>query len=475
MNEKEESKKETIYTSHYNFIDDVTKNYHFENVKIGDTTLRDGEQTAGVVFTEEEKLHIARKLAELGVEQIEAGIPLVSKSDQEAIRKIVKEKLGPSIMCWSPAMLNKIDHVIDTGADAIAISIATSEIHLKHKLKKTEDEVIDMIVPCIEYAKDHGLYVSFNAEDGSRTRYDFLLRYTKACKEAGGDRLRLCDTVAALNPTSTRYLVSKLIKDTKIPIEIHAHNDYGVAVANSLAAVMMGAEYISTTVNGIGERAGNASIEQIIMSLKMLYGIEHKYNVKGLMALSKYVEKASGIVVSQNAPIIGANMFRHESGIHADGILKFPFTYETFDPGIIGHKRVLVIGKMSGRSAIKAKLDEYGIEAGDDDIHHILKEVKTVAEDRKSALTDDEFLGLAKSVIGQAKAYIMVVVDARARAKAYDEISMLCDKAYRITGADKDIVIETTTGDVDELLDNLAKVKGVRSTKTHVVIRKLKL
>ena len=460
------------YVSPYNFDDEVKSKFNFRDIKLDDTTLRDGEQTAGVIFDEYEKLEIARRLAEIGVEQIEAGIPIISQNERDIIKKIVRENLGPSIMCWSPAMKDKIDLVLETGCDAVAISIATSEIHLKHKLKKTEDEVIDMIVPAIEYAKDHGLYVSFNAEDGTRTDYKFLLKFTDACKKAGGDRLRMCDTVAALNPQASYYLTEKLLNDTGIPVEIHAHNDYGLAVANSIAACAAGAEYVSTTVNGIGERAGNASLEQMIMGLKMLYGIDNKYTTEYLVNLSKFVEKASGMKVAKNQPIVGENMFRHESGIHTHGIIKFPYTYETFAPELVGNKRVLVIGKMSGRHAVKAKLEEYGIEADEHAVKKILAEVKAVAESRKSALTDDEFLGIARSIIGAEVVYIMVKLDSRLRTKAYEEIANVVEKAYRVSG-DVDLIIETTNKRLDKILENLSKIKGVRSTKTHALIRKL--
>ena len=460
------------YVSPYNFDKEVIKKFNFKDIRIDDTTLRDGEQTAGVIFDEDEKLEIARKLAAVGVEEIEAGIPIISENERNIIKKIVKENLGPRIMAWSPSMKDKIDLVLETECDAVAISIATSEIHLKHKLKKTKGEVLNMIVPAVEYAKDHGLYVSFNAEDGTRTDYEFLLRFTKACKEAGGDRLRMCDTVAALNPESSYYLISKLIKDAKIPIEIHAHNDYGLAVANSLAACAAGAEYVSTTVNGIGERAGNASLEQMIMGLKMLYNTNDKYTTEYLMDLSKFVEKASGMKMAKNQPITGKNMFRHESGIHTHGIIAFPYTYETFAPELVGNKRVLVIGKMSGRHAIKAKLEEYGIEADEHAVKKILAEVKAVAESRKSALTDDEFLGIARSIIGAETVYIMVKLDSRLRAKAYEEISNIVENAYRVSG-DVDLIIETKSKHLDKILENLSKIKGVRSTKSHALIRKL--
>ncbi len=284
--------------------------------------------------------------------------------------------------------------------------------------------------------------------------------------------MRVCDTVAALNPQASYYLIDKLIKDIKIPIEIHAHNDYGLAVANSFAACAAGAEYVSTTVNGIGERAGNASLEQIIMGLKMLYKCENNYTTEYLMDLSKFVVKASGMKVSKNYPIIGENMFRHESGIHTHGVIAFPYTYETFDPELVGNKRVLVIGKMSGRHAIQAKLEEYNLEANEQSVKKILAEVKAVAESRKSALTDDEFLGIARSIIGAEKVYIMVKIDSRLRTKVYEEITNFVETAYRVSG-DVDLIIETTGKRLDVVLDNLSKIKGVRSTKTHALIRKL--
>ncbi len=463
----------TTYVSKYNFEKEVTREFRFGDVKLVDTTLRDGEQTAGVVFDESDKLQIARMLAEIGVEQIEAGIPVLSEGEKKTIKKIVSEKLGPSIMCWSPASKEKLDDVLYTGCDAVAISLATSDIHLEHKLKKTRDEAIAMIVPAIEYAKDHGLYVSFNAEDGTRTDYDFLLRYIKECTAAGGDRLRLCDTVAAMNPPAAKYLVSKLIKDTGVSIEFHAHNDYGLAVANSIAACTAGAEYVSTTVNGLGERAGNASLEQMIMSLKMLYDKDKKYRIKNLVKLSKFVEEASRVQVSQTQPIIGKNMFRHESGIHAHGVIAFPYTYETFDPSLIGHKRELVIGRMSGKHAIEAKLKEYGIDATESAIKRILSDVKAISEQRKSAFTDDEFISLARSVIGKEEAYVMVCLDPKSREEDYHEISKITQEAYRVSG-DIDLIIKTTNDRLDQLLEKLSNVKGVRKTETHLVIQTLK-
>ncbi len=388
------------HTSHYNFIKDVQEHYALGDIKIDDTTLRDGEQTAGVVFRREDKLQIARELAELGVHQIEAGIPIISRDERETIKTIVKENLGPSIMAWSRSVKSDVDKILETECDAIAISIATSDIHLKYKIKKTRDEILDMIIPCIEYAKDHGLYVSFNAEDATRTEYDFLVRFIRECKNAGGDRLRLCDTVGAMTPSATKFLVKNLIKDTGIPIEIHEHNDYGLAVANSLAACEAGAEWISVSVNGLGERAGNASLEQVIMNLMALYNIDLGFKTERLMELSLLVEEASGIKVSKDKPIVGENAFAHESGIHTHGVLSKWYTYETFKPEMVGQQRKIIVGKMSGKHTIRSKLDEWDIIANSEQIIEILKRVRDTSEKRKSPLGDEEFLDIIRDVLG---------------------------------------------------------------------------
>jgi len=465
-----------IYVSDYNFVPEVKKDIKIKDVKICDTTLRDGEQTAGVLFSVEEKVEIARMLVEIGVEQIEAGIPVVSQSDVDAIKKIVKEKeengWNVSIMGWSRAKKEDIDKVIETGADAIAISLATSNIHLQYKLHKTKDEILNMIAEAISYAKSHGFYISFNAEDGSRTDFDFLIEFIKTCKNAGGNRLRLCDTVSALHPAATKFLVKKIKETIDIPIEVHAHNDYGLAVANSLAAVEAGAEYVSTTVNGIGERSGNASLEQIIVALKCLYGIDLKYKTENLKKISEYVEKASKIKVSQMQPIVGENAFRHESGIHVDGLLKFPFTYATYPPEMVGQKMKIVIGKMSGKSAIRGKLNEYNIKATEEDIDEILKQVKIITEKRKSALTDEEFIEIVKNVI-EREVFITVEVLPKKREEVYNEIGKILGiEAYEVTG-DVDIVVKTSQKNVENVIKAINNMEGVTKTTTYGVVKKL--
>lgn len=388
-----------MFISLYNFEEDVRKKFNFRDININDTTLRDGEQTPGVVFSHEEKLHIARLLDEIGVEQIEAGTPAMSPEEVKAVKAIANEGLKASIMGWSRAVKSDVDAVLTTECDAIAISIATSDIHLQYKLRMTREEVLDRATSMVEYAKDHGLYVSLNSEDATRTDYAFLREFAAKGKDAGADRLRVCDTLGVLIPEASRYLTRKLIEDVGISIEIHTHNDYGLAVANALAAFEGGAEWASTTVNGLGERAGNSSLEGVIMGLTKLYNLTLPYKISKLYEISRYVEKASGIPVPLNRSIVGQHMFTHESGIHVDGVLKYPYTYESFLPDEIGASRRIVIGKHSGKHAVWDKLNELGINVGKEELLKIVEAVKESSMNRKSAITDEELKEIAQRVI----------------------------------------------------------------------------
>ncbi len=389
-----------MFVSQYNFENEVRKDFSFVAPKINDTTLRDGEQTPGVVFSLEEKVHIARLLDEIGVQQIEAGTPAMSEEETKAVSAIVKEGLNASIMGWSRAVQSDVDAVLKTEADAIAISIATSDIHLRYKLNMTREQVLEKAASMVEYAKSHGLYVSLNSEDATRTEFAFLKEFALKGKEAGADRLRICDTLGVLIPASSRYLTRRVIEETKMPVEIHTHDDYSLAVANALAAFEAGAEWASTTVNGIGERAGNSSLEGVIMGLLKLYNLQLPFKISKICEISHYVEKASGIAVPPNRSIVGAHMFTHESGIHVDGVLKYPYTYESFLPDEIGTSRKIVIGKHSGKHAVWDKLKELGINASKEQLIKIVDLVKRNSQERKSAITDEELRKIAGKVIG---------------------------------------------------------------------------
>ncbi|MHB1127835.1 MAG: homocitrate synthase [Bacillota bacterium] len=370
-------------------------------VTIVDTTLRDGEQTAGVVFANKEKLRIAKLLAEIGVHQIEAGVPVMGGDEKQVIKDIVDAGLGVSIMGWNRAVISDIQHSIDCGVDAVAISISTSDIHIEHKLKSTREKVLADMVKAAEFAKKHNLYVSVNAEDASRSDADFLTKFFLEAKNAGADRVRYCDTVGILNPFVTYERLCKIINEVDISVEMHMHNDFGMATANTFAGIRAGATHAGVTVNGLGERAGNAALEEVVMSLKYLAGIDLQFTTERFREVSEYVARASGRELPVCKPIVGTNMFAHESGIHADGALKNPLTYEAFRPEEVGLERQIVIGKHSGTAAIKSKYCEYGVLLEDQEAADILAMVRAAAVDLKRSLFDKELVYIYEEYTGK--------------------------------------------------------------------------
>jgi len=370
-----------------------------EKITIYDTTLRDGEQTPGVCLGTREKLAIARKLDELGIHQIEAGFPVVSEEEGRSVKKIANEELNAEILALSRTKKEDIEKALDCDVDGIITFIATSDLHLKHKLKLTKEQALNICMKSIEYAKDHGVFVAFSAEDATRADLEFLKKIYKKAEDYGADRVHIADTVGAITPQGMQFLVKELKKFLNTGIALHCHNDFGLAVANSIAGLLAGADTISTTVNGIGERAGNTPLEELIMALLILYEIDLGFNIKVLCELSKLVEKYTHMNVPENKPIVGKNIFKHESGIHVDAVLEEPLTYEPFLPELIGHKRKIVLGKHSGCRAVKAKLEEYGIEVTRDELCKIVEEVKK-AREKGRFINDKLFKEIISSVKG---------------------------------------------------------------------------
>jgi homocitrate synthase NifV len=361
-------------------------------IMLVDTTLRDGEQTAGVVFSNKEKLRIAQMLDSLGVHQLEVGIPVMGGDEKEAIKGIVELGLDASIMAWNRANVSDIQESLDCGVDALAISISTSDIHITHKLQTSREWVLDNMAKAVEFAKKHDKYVSVNAEDASRSEFEFLVKFAKRAKECGADRLRFCDTVGILEPFMTYDIIKGLKSATNMDIEMHTHNDFGMATANSLAGVKAGANMVGVTVNGLGERAGNAVLAEVAMALKYLFNINVNVKPGELRELSEYVSLASGRVLSVCMPIVGTNMFAHESGIHADGVIKHPATYEVFQPEEVGLERQIILGKHSGSRSIILKFQEYGIMLNDTEASEMLPMVRSAAVDLKRTLFDKELM-----------------------------------------------------------------------------------
>jgi methanogen homocitrate synthase len=371
------------------------------NITIYDTTMRDGEQTPGVCLRTPEKLKIARKLDELGIHQIEAGFPIVSNEEKRSVKAIVNEDLNAEILVLSRTKKEDIETAIDCGVDGIITFMATSDLHLKHKLKITKEEALNICMKSIEYAKDHGIFVAFSAEDATRTDINFLKEIYKKAEDYGVDRVHIADTVGAISPQGVDYLVRELRKVISTEIAMHCHNDFGMALSNSISGLLAGATAVSTTVNGIGERAGNTSLEEIVMALKIIYNIDLGFNIEHICELSKIVEELTNVKVPDNKPVVGRNVFRHESGIHVDAVIEEPLTYEPFLPEMIGHHRRIVLGKHSGCRAVKAKLDECGIEVTKDELCKIVEQIK-ISREKGKYINDKLFNQIVRSVRGLA-------------------------------------------------------------------------
>ncbi len=370
-----------------------------DDIIVYDTTLRDGEQTPGVCLRTPEKLRIAKKLDELGIHQIEAGFPVVSNEEKKSIKAIVKEDLNADILVLSRTKKEDIDTAIDCDVDGIITFMGTSQIHLDHKMKMSQEEILNVCMKSIEHAKDHGLFVAFSAEDATRTDLNFLKRIYKRAEDYGVDRVHIADTVGAISPQGMNYLVNELKSTLNVDIALHCHNDFGMALSNSISGLLAGANAVSTTVNGIGERAGNTSLEELVMALKIIYDVDLGFNIKIFYELSKLVEELTSLRIPETKPIVGKNVFRHESGIHVDAVLEEPLTYEPFLPELIGHQRRIVLGKHSGCRAVKAKLDACGIEVTRDELCQIVEKVKNQREKGKY-INDDLFNKIVMSVRG---------------------------------------------------------------------------
>lgn len=377
----------------------VIDNINGRELKFVDTTLRDGEQTAGVVFANSEKIMIAEMLSDLGINQLEVGIPTMGGDEKDAIKQIVKKNLKSSIMAWNRAVVSDIEQSIDCGVDAVAISISVSDIHIQNKLKTSREWVIENMVKATEFAKKNGLYVSVNGEDASRADEDFLIEFIEAAKQAGADRFRFCDTVGVMDPFTIRNKIERIYNKTKFDIEMHTHNDFGMATANAIGGVLGGANYVGVTVNGLGERAGNAALEEVLMSLIHVLKCHSNIDTRRFKELSEYVSRASGRELPAWKAIVGSNMFRHESGIHADGALKDPKNYEAFDPSEVGLERQIVIGKHSGRAAVVNKFREYDIELDDEVASRALDVVRSTSVKLKRSLFDKELVFIYKDVM----------------------------------------------------------------------------
>src|SRR5919112_6675269 len=438
-------------------------------VRIFDTTLRDGEQTPGVSVSPSQKIDIAIRLDELGVDAIEAGFPVVSPGEVEAIKKICKLGLKADICGLARTVKNDIDVAIDCGLNYIHTFIATSDIHLQYKLKMNREQVLDKAIFAVEYAKKHGLKVEFSAEDATRSDRQFLNKVFKAVAEAGADRIDIPDTVGYSTPRYIAELVKDVIKFTHLPVSVHCHDDFGLAVANSIAGFEAGASCAHVTINGLGERAGNASLEEVVMSLQCLYNYQHNLNSSILYDVSKFVSNTMGIIVQPNKAIIGENAFGHESGIHTHGIINNPLTYEPISPELVGRKRWLQAGKHAGAHGIKAMLEEFGIKPTDEQLHIIVEKQKNIADNGK-AITTSELLSIAGGVMDNNKF--------EEKFKLYDfhivtGMNIIPTAVVRLNIHEKDFIAsDTGVGPVDAALK---AIQTIANEIANIKIREYKL
>lgn len=367
-------------------------------VKVLDTTLRDGEQTPGVSLNNMEKFRIASKLDEIGLDFIEAGSAITSEGERDSIKQITSQGFNAEILSFSRPLTVDIDYCLDCDVDAVNLVVPTSDLHIFDKLKITKDELVDMSNSAVDYCNDHGLIVELSAEDASRSNLDFLKNVFLNVIEHGADRFCVCDTVGILTPDSSFELFNSL-RDINAPMSCHCHNDFGLAVANTLAALKCGACEFHSTVNGIGERAGNTSLEECVVSIDRLFSnFSTDIKINEIYDLSKLVARLTGVYIQPNKAIVGENAFSHESGIHSDGVIKNSATYEPMTPEIVGRSRKFIIGKHMGTHGLDSRLKELGLNVDNVQLQHICDNIKELA-DKGKTVTDVDLQAIAENVL----------------------------------------------------------------------------
>lgn len=362
---------------------------------IDDTTLRDGEQTAGVMFTRAEKISIARMLDAAGVQEIECGIPAMGKAEQSAVRALVDLGLRARLITWNRAVVSDIRASLACGVTAVDISLSVSDIMIAHKLRKSREWVVEQLKEALGFAKENSLYVSVGGEDAGRADPCFLVELLRLSRSMGADRFRFCDTLGILDPFDMYEKISMLRRAVPdLDLEVHTHNDLGMATANALAGIRAGARFVNTTVNGLGERAGNAALEEVVMALKVARGVDTGIDTQRFRDLSRLVGKASRRPVPPWKAVVGERVFAHESGIHADGVIKNPKNYEGFDPAEVGLRRYLVVGKHSGTSGLIERFKSLGIILEKEDANRLLRRVRVISGRLKRPLSDQDLHAL---------------------------------------------------------------------------------
>ncbi len=362
---------------------------------IDDTTLRDGEQTAGVVFSRREKITIARMLDSIGVREIECGIPAMGEEERADIKALVDLGLTARLLTWNRALIPEIKSSIACGVSAVDISLSVSDQMITHKLRTDHAGVKEQLKVALGFAKEHDLYVSVGGEDAGRADLNFLVELMEITRSLGGDRFRFCDTLGMMDPFTMFDKISFLRRAVpEVDIEVHTHNDLGMATANAIAGIKAGARFVNTTINGLGERAGNAALEEVVMALRHACGLESGIDTHRFREMSLFVAKASHRPLPVSKPVVGERVYAHESGLHADGIIKDPRNYEGFNPAEVGMTRSIVVGKHSGASGLMERYQGLGITMERSRAELLLVRARAMAGKRKRDLTSCELMAL---------------------------------------------------------------------------------
>ena len=455
------------------------------DIRIFDTTLRDGIQAPGISLTADDLVSLARSIDELNVDSMEIGFPASGESEMKAIRSIIGLGLKAKLYGLARCKKTDIDAVLKCGLKYVHIFIATSDVHLKYKLKKTRDEIIEDVRKSISYASSKGLKVMFSCEDATRTDIDYLKTVCRTAVDAGAEIINIPDTVGIAVPDAVSLLVKELRSELSVPISVHCHNDMGLAVANSLAAVEAGAEMVHTCVNGMGERSGNTSSEEFAVCLSVNYGVDC-INLKKIGSVSKKVSRYTGYPISYNKPVVGRNAFAHESGIHVHGVINNTSTYEPYPPEMVGMDRTITVGRNSGEHSVRNRLDKLKIDFPEELMEQLMENIKTIAFTGKE-INDLELAAIAENTMWKGRtsnkvrmkefvvvtgkhvtptATITVSVNGEDRTRsatgigpvnaAYNAIFELFDKAYEVVG----FRLEAITGGSDSLCEVTIMIKN---------------
>lgn len=362
-------------------------------IEIHDATLRDGEQTPGVVFTKDDKIRIAEKLIESGITRIEAGMPSVSESDFKAIKQISSTFKEANIYSFVRAMKEDIDMSLESGVKGVVIEVPIGYPKLKYQFNWTWEDILEKSVECINYARSQGLKVTYFPYDTTRAREEDLKNLIKGIMDnSPPDSIGVVDTVGCALPQTIGYMVKWFKKMTNnLPIEVHTHNDFGLAVATELAGIAAGAEVVHSCINGLGERTGNAATEELALAMHLLLGLDTPYKFKELAETCALVEQLSGIKIASNKPFSGKRNYTRESGIGVNLVMEQPLAMFATDPQFFGRKGEIVLGKKSGRASIEFYLKEIGVKANEEQITEILKSVKELGQEKRRLITKDEF------------------------------------------------------------------------------------